>query len=88
MEAQHNNRSLRELKRQFDSGLYVRCLPGKKAAGRRSKKSSKVTKPQDIIKDPYVLEFLGLKEDSSYSESELEQAIINKLEHFLLELGR
>jgi predicted nuclease of restriction endonuclease-like (RecB) superfamily len=41
-----------------------------------------------MIKDPYVLEFLGLKEEYEYSESELEQAIINKIEVFLLELGK
>jgi predicted nuclease of restriction endonuclease-like (RecB) superfamily len=46
-----------------------------------------IEKPKDIIKDPYILEFLGLPEMKQYSESELEQEIINKLEHFLLELG-
>jgi len=53
-----------------------------------SEKGQLITKPQDAVKGPYVLEFLGLKEDSSYSESELEQAIIDKIEHFLLELGK
>ncbi len=43
---------------------------------------------QDLIKDPYILEFVGLPELSSYSESELEQKLIDKLEHFLLELGK
>ena len=43
--------------------------------------------PSDLVKDPYVLEFLGLEESSSYTENELENRIINKLEHFLLELG-
>lgn len=47
-----------------------------------------VTKPEQIIKDPYVLEFLGLREETRYSERELETAIIEKLEHFLLELGK
>ena len=46
-----------------------------------------IEKPKDIIKDPYILEFLGLPELNTYSESELEEEIINKLEHFLLELG-
>ena len=45
-------------------------------------------KPQDVIKDPYVLEFLGLKELPEYSESELESRIIDNLQQFLLELGR
>jgi predicted nuclease of restriction endonuclease-like (RecB) superfamily len=44
--------------------------------------------PQDAVKEPYVLEFLGLKEESAYSESDLETAIINKIEHFMLELGK
>jgi hypothetical protein len=44
-------------------------------------------KPKDAIKDPYILEFIGLPEKSSYSESDLEEGIINKLETFLLELG-
>ena len=45
-------------------------------------------KPIDTIKDPYILEFIGLPENAKYSESELEQRIINELEHFLLELGK
>ncbi|WP_317046756.1 PDDEXK nuclease domain-containing protein [Pedobacter paludis] len=44
-------------------------------------------KPKDAIKDPYILEFLGLPDEKSYSENELEQKLIDKLEHFLLELG-
>jgi len=47
-----------------------------------------ISNPGDTIKDPLVLEFLGLKEDVSYSENQLETAIINKLEHFLLEMGK
>lgn len=47
-----------------------------------------IEKPTDILKSHYVLEFLDLKEDNRYSESELETAIINKLEHFMLELGK
>jgi hypothetical protein len=46
-----------------------------------------IEKPTDILKDPYILEFLDLPEQTTYSENELEQAIIDKLEHFLLELG-
>ena len=46
-----------------------------------------IENPEDAIKDPYILEFLGLREHPSYSESELEQELINKLEYFLLELG-
>jgi hypothetical protein len=47
-----------------------------------------VARPQDFLKEPYVLEFLGLDEKANYSESDLESAIIDKLEHFLLELGK
>ncbi len=47
-----------------------------------------VAHPEDLLKEPYVLEFLGLAEKASYTESDLESAIIDKLEHFLLELGK
>ena len=90
IEATTNNWSLRELQRQFDSALFDRLRLSKDKVGIKqlSEKGQIITKPQDAVKDPYILEFLGLKEDSSYSESELEQAIIDKLEHFLLELGK
>lgn len=52
------------------------------------KKYHSPQKPEDVVKDPYILEFLGLREDKRYSETELEQAIIDKIEHFLLELGK
>ena len=81
--------SLRELKRQYDSALYTRLALSrdKKGVLELSEKGQIVEKPKDLIKDPYILEFLGLPELNHYSESELEQEIINKLEHFLLELG-
>jgi predicted nuclease of restriction endonuclease-like (RecB) superfamily len=90
IEAVNNDWSLRELKRQFDTALFDRLRLSKDQAGikKLNTQGQIITKPQDAVKDPYVLEFLGLKEDSSYSESELEQAIIDKLEHFLLELGK
>ncbi len=90
IEAAQNNWSLRELKRQFDSALYDRLQlsRNKDEVKALSEKGQVITTPQDAIKDPYILEFLGLKEDKSYSESELEQAIIDKIEHFLLELGK
>jgi len=85
-----NNWSLRELKRQFDTALFDRLRLSRDKEGIKalSSKGQIVTKPQEAIKDPYILEFLGLKEESSYSENELEQAIIDKIEHFLLELGK
>ncbi len=54
----------------------------------KSKNGQVIEKPTETIKDPYILEFLGLPEEKKYSETELEQKIIDKLEHFLLELGK
>ncbi len=81
---------LRELRRQFDSGLYERLALSRDKDGVRelAKEGLVVTKPEQLIKDPYVLEFLGLREETRYSERELETAIIDKLEQFLLELGK
>jgi predicted nuclease of restriction endonuclease-like (RecB) superfamily len=90
IEAQKNNWSLRELERQFDSSLYERLVLSKDKASveELSKKGQIIEKPQDVIKDPYVLEFLNLKELPQYSESELEQRLIDNLQSFLLELGK
>jgi len=87
IESTKNNRSLRELKRQFNSALYERIALSKNTADTIST-YHEPQNPIDIIKDPYVLEFLGLKENTTYSESDIEQAIINRIEHFLLELGK
>ena len=84
-----NNWSVRELQRQFDSALYTRLVLSidKDKVKELSEKGLILEKPKDAIKDPYILEFIGLPEHSTYSESELEQELIDKLEHFLLELG-
>jgi predicted nuclease of restriction endonuclease-like (RecB) superfamily len=89
VESIKNNWSLRELKRQLNSALYTRLSisKDKNQILELSTKGQIIEKPTDVIKDPYVLEFLGLEEKSSYSENELEQKLIDKLEHFLLELG-
>lgn len=89
IEAVKNNWSLRELERQFDSALYTRLSLSrdKDKVLELSQKGQIIEKPQDLIKDPYILEFIGLPEQSSYSESELEEKLISKLENFLLELG-
>lgn len=89
IEAFRNNWSLRELNRQYDSALFTRLAlsKDKNEILQLSLKGQIIEKPQDAIKDPYVLEFIGLPENTNYSESELEQKIIDKLEHFLLELG-
>lgn len=90
IEASQNNWSLRELKRQFDSGLFERLSLSleKEKVKELSSKGQVIETVQDLIKDPYILEFVGLPELSAYSESELEQKLIDKLEHFLLELGK
>lgn len=90
IEAAVSDWSLRELKRQFSSSLYERLALSrdKKGIMKLAHKGQVVTKPQDLLKEPYVLEFLGLDEKTKYSETELESAIIDKLEHFLLELGK
>ena len=90
LEATSNSWSLRELKRQFNSGLFERLSLSreKEQIKELSQKGQVVQTIDDLIKDPYILEFVGLPELNSYSESELEQKLIDKLEHFLLELGK
>ena len=90
LEAINNNWSVRELQRQFNSALFERLVLSrdKKEIRKLSEKGQIIEKPTDTVKDPYVLEFLGLPEETKYSETELEQKIIDKLEHFLLELGK
>ena len=89
-EATNERWSLRELKRQFNAALYERLALSrdKKAIAEISKQGMTVERPEDIVKDPYILEFLGMPEESRYSESDLEQRIIDELQHFLLELGK
>lgn len=90
LEAASQNWSVRELERQFNSSLYERLALSrdKEKVRELSEKGQVMATPKDTLKEPYVLEFLGLKEDSSYTESDLEAAIIDKIEHFLLELGK
>ena len=89
IESAKNNWSVRELDRQYDSALFTRLTlsRNKDEVQKLSEKGLTLEKPKDAIKDPYILEFIGLPEKSAYSESDLEQGIIDKLEHFLLELG-
>jgi predicted nuclease of restriction endonuclease-like (RecB) superfamily len=90
IEATNENWSLSELKRQKASALYHRLALSRDKAGvkRLAEKGQIITKPEDVLKDPYVLEFLGLDEKAGYSESDLESAIITHLQTFLLELGK
>ena len=88
IECEANQWSIRELNRQFDSALYQRLSLSrdKEKVMELSEKGQIIENPEDALKDPYVLEFTGLPELPSYSESQLEQALIDKLQSFLLEL--
>lgn len=90
IEATNEHWSLSELKRQKASALYQRLLLGrdKDKVKRLATEGQVVERPEDVFRDPYVLEFLGLDEKAGFSESDLESAIIHHLEHFLLELGK
>lgn len=82
--------SKRHLSRQVGSSLYERLALSrdKDEVMRLAKEGQVIEKPADIIKNPITLEFLGLKPDVAYSESKLENAIIGKMQQFLLELGK
>ncbi len=82
--------SIRTLQRQYNSSLYERLAlsKDKDQVIRLAAEGSVVARPEDIVKEPTVLEFLGLEERTSYSETDLETAIISKLQIFLLELGK
>ena len=90
IEAVENGWSIRELKRQFNASLYERLALSRDKRGIRklAQHGQIVSRPHDLLKEPYILEFLGLDEKAAYSETDLESAIIDKLEHFLLELGK
>ena len=81
IEAINSKWSVRELRRQFNSALFERLVlsKDKKAIRKLSSQGQIIEKPSDSVKDPYVLEFLGLPEESNYSETDLEQKIIDKL---------
>ena len=89
IESIKNDWSLTELKRQYNSSLYERIAlsTDKNKIYRLALEGQSVENAKDVVKDPYVLEFLGLKELPEYSESELESRIIDNLQQFLLELG-
>jgi len=90
IESTTNGWTLPELRRQFNSSLYERLAlsRNKNEVRRLAQVGQIVSNPKDLMKEPYVLEFLGIDEKATYSESDLETAIIDKLEHFLLELGK
>lgn len=90
IEAVANSWSVREMERQIASSLYERLALSRDKDEIRSlaEQGLVIEKAVDVIKNPFVLEFLGLEERNTYSEYELETAIINRLEQFLLELGK
>lgn len=84
------NWSVRELKRQKESALFLRLAHSKDKAGilELAKKGQVIETEIDIVKDPYILEFLKIPEDHRHTERELEAKIIDQLQNFLLELGK
>ncbi len=92
-EAVNSNWSVRELKRQIDSSLFERLLLSRGDANKEqvlalAENGIEIAEPADIIRDPYVFEFLGIPEDKPMLESDLERALVQQIEKFLLELGR
>jgi len=90
IEATNAGWSVPELKRQKASCLYERLALSRDKEGIRklAREGQVIVRPEDLLKEPLVLEFLGLDDKASYSENDMEQAIIDRLEHFLLELGK
>ncbi|MCK5492907.1 MAG: DUF1016 family protein, partial [Candidatus Omnitrophica bacterium] len=86
----NENLSVRELKRQRSTGLFERLALSKDKKGvlKLSQQGQLVEKPEDVVKDPYVFEFLKMPECQRYSEKDLEKRLIDNLGHFLLELGK
>ena len=92
-EAKNANWSVRELKRQINTSLYERLLLSKGEVNKQevlnlSLNGIEIHQPKDIIKDPYVFEFLGVPENKPILEGDLERALVRQIEKFLLELGR
>ena len=90
IEAAQNHWGLKELQRQFDSALYERLALSrdKDKVMELALKGQVIEKPEDMLKDPYILEFTGLEERAEFSESELESRLLDHLQEFLLELGK
>ncbi len=85
--------SVRELRRQIQSSLFERLLLSNGNANKQkvldlALKGNEISKPEDIVKDLYVFEFLGLPENKPVTESDIEEALVKQIEKFLLELGK
>lgn len=89
-QCEKENWSVRELKRQMRSSLFERIALSKDKEGvlKLSSNGHVVEKPEDLLKDPFVLEFLNIPEQNQYQESELEEQIISNLQKFIMELGK
>lgn len=92
-ECERSGWSVRELKRQVSTSLFERLLLSEGKANKEkvlelAEKGQEISTPEDIVKDPYVFEFLGLPDMKPILESDLEKALIKQIEDFLLELGR
>ena len=92
-ECERSGWSVRELKRQISTSLFERLLLSEGNANKEkvvghAEKGQEIANPEDIVKDPYVFEFLGLPDRKPMLESDLEKALVKQIEDFLLELGR
>ena len=89
-QCQHERWSVRELKRQMRSSLFERLALSKDKEGvlKLSKEGHLVENPEDLIKDPFVLDFLNIPEQYQYLENELEEKIISNLQQFIMEMGK
>lgn len=92
-ECENAHWSVRELRRQIDSSLFERIILSRKNIEQEgivelSNKGNEILEPEDIIKDPYVLEFVGIPENKPKYESDLEKALVEQIESFMLELGK
>lgn len=89
-ECEQENWGVRELKRQMNSMLFQRLAlsKDKNEVMRLAEQGQVIQKPEDVVKDPYIFEFVGLPELPVYKEGDLENALIDNLSQFLLELGK
>lgn len=92
-ECERSGWSVRELKRQISTSLFERLLLSDGEANKEkvlelAEKGHEIARPEDIVKDPYVFEFLGVPEKKPIMEGDLEKALVRQIEDFLLELGR
>ena len=92
-ECERSGWSVREMKRQISTSLFERLLLSEGKANKEkvyelATKGQEITAPEDIVKDPYVFEFLGIPENKPVFESDLEKALVRQIEDFMLELGR